>query len=556
MQENHSFDNYFGTYPGADGIPDGVCMPVEPANTGDSECIKPFHIGNRAITDLDHSYPIHVEQYDGGKMDGFVSAFTTLGKDGTLAMGYYDNRDLPFYWNIANDYVLFDRFFTSAAGGSVRNHNYWVMGQPGVPNVRVDSIPKEGWGDLPTIFDRLEASGVSWKFYIQNYDPTTNFRNRGNGDRAAQVVWCPLLNFPRFLDDPTLNAKIVDLNQYFIDLQNNELPAVAFIVPSGASEHPPGSILAGQRFVKKLLNALMQSPAWESSAFMWTYDDWGGWYDHVVPPSVDDFGYGFRAPALLVSPYAKQGYIDSTVLDFTSMLKFIEENWGVEPLAARDRAASNFLDAFDFIQKPRAPRIIPSTLAVTPPPAPRRSMIYASYFAALAVSGMVIGSAFARPPLPGPVRRLAARALGGRRDLEWTLIPWHLGSASSATGEIYRPPGLSARGTRDDDGGLGSAGGVPDIARASGGAKIAGSITAHRRRRPPHGRQVVEPTDRSSMGGVASGLRWTKNRPADVEPIARPRRHPIPNRPLAPAPRRASASRGRVDADPSRERER
>jgi phospholipase C len=188
-------------------------------------------------------------------------------------------------------------------------------------------------------------------------------------------------------------------------VQNGTLPSVAYIVPSGASEHPPGSILAGQRFVKKLLNGLMESDSWQNSAFMWSYDDWGGWYDHVPPPDVGEFGYGFRAPALLVSPYAKQGYIDHTQLDFTSMLKFIQENWGIAPLANRDAKANNFLDAFDFTKGPREAGIIEATRPVPPPPPPRRYVIYAAYVVAIVVPAFIIGGAiitgrspFRRPP--------------------------------------------------------------------------------------------------------------------------------------------------------------
>jgi len=133
------------------------------------------------------------------------------------------------------------------------------------------------------------------------------------------------------------------------------LPAVSFLFPSGNSEHPPGSIPPGQRLVRGLVNSLMRSPVWDSSLFMWTYDDWGGWYDHVIPPHVDGQGYGFRAPALLVSPYAPKGKIDHTVLDFTSQLKFIEQNWDVAPLTARDASAASIGVALDFRQTPRPP---------------------------------------------------------------------------------------------------------------------------------------------------------------------------------------------------------
>jgi phospholipase C len=394
MQENHSFDNYFGTYPGADGVPAGTCMPIDPNDPSNTDCIKPYHIGNKAIEDLDHTSNTHQQEYNNGQMNGFISAFRQQGKDGKQSMGYYDDRDLPFYWNIADQYVLFDRFFSSAAGGSVRNHMFWVAGQAGATELK-DSIPTDGWGDIPTIFDRLQESGVSWKFYIQNYKPEVTYRDRGTGDSAAQVVWCPLLDYARFLDDPELNSHIVNLEEYFTDLENNTLPSVSYIVPSGASEHPPGSILAGQRFVKKLLNSLMESDSWQSSAFMWSYDDWGGWYDHVPPPDVGEFGYGFRVPALLVSPYAKKGYIDHTQLDFTSMLKFIQYNWTIEPLANRDANAQNFLDAFDFKSGPRQAGIIEATRPVPPPPPPRRNVIYAAYVFAIIVPAFVISIAVA-----------------------------------------------------------------------------------------------------------------------------------------------------------------
>jgi phospholipase C len=257
---------------------------------------------------------------------------------------------------------------------------YWIAGVPGSDK---NSIPVDGFpNDIVTIFDRLEEAGITWKFYIQNYDPSITYRTRTDiaGPRAAQVVWCPLLAIPRYLDDPALSRHIVPLDEYFTDLQNGTLPEVAYIVPSGASEHPPGSIQAGQRFVRSLIQALMRSPYWYHSAFLVTYDDWGGWYDHVPPPQVDEYGYGFRVPAFLVSPYAKRGFIDSTTYDFTSILKFIEENWDLEPLAARDAAATSIMNAFDFESPPRPPTFIPWDWPPTPPaPEPRRSAVYGLY---------------------------------------------------------------------------------------------------------------------------------------------------------------------------------
>ena len=389
MQENHSFDNYFGTYPGADGIPEGTCMPINLDDPG-AGCIEPFHIGDLPIEDLDHSNETARTQLNGGRMDGFVHALELRNQDGSLAMGYYDDRDLPYYWNLADEYVLFDRFFSSAHGGSVWNHNYWVAG---APITERGTIPDEGF-DAPTIFDRLEEAGISWKFYVQNYDPTLTYRTLAEGGpRSAQVIWVPLLSMARYIDDPDLFEHIVPLSEYFDDLANDTLPAVAYMVPSGASEHPPGSIRSGMRFVRSLIQALMRSDEWDKSMFLVTYDDWGGWYDHVEPPVVDRYGYGFRVPTFMASPYAKKGYIDSTVLDYTSIMKFIEENWRLEPVAERDANANSLTNAFDFNQPPRDPAFLGLDRSTVEKPRPRREVVYVAYTFAFGAAGLVMASA-------------------------------------------------------------------------------------------------------------------------------------------------------------------
>jgi phospholipase C len=162
------------------------------------------------------------------------------------------------------------------------------------------------------------------------------------------------------------------------------------MVPSGASEHPPGSLAAGQRFVRNLITSLMKSPYWWNSAFMWSYDDWGGWFDHVPPPRVDAYGYGFRVPTLLVSSYAKRGHIDSTELDFTSFLKFIEVNWSVPPLADRDANANSFLSAFDFEAGPRPPVLISPTREQAPSGSAPRLLIHSAYGGTLLLAAAVL----------------------------------------------------------------------------------------------------------------------------------------------------------------------
>ena len=379
MQQNHSFDNYFGTRPGVDGIPDGTCMPV---GAPPAKCITPYHLEDQPIVDLGHDQAVYEAQLQGGSLGGFVTALRGR-ENSSQTMGYYDDRDLPFYWNVADEYVLFDRFFSSASSGSLRNHFYWVAGAPAVAGD--DRRPQGGVEELPTIFDRLEAAGVSWKFYVQNYDPAVNYRNPNPGARDSQLAWVPLLHYDRFLDDPRLSGRIVPLEEFYRDLESSSLPSVAYIVPSSASEHPPASPQLGERLVRQLITSMMRSSAWDSSAFVWTYDGWGGWYDHVVPPAVDEFGYGFRVPALLVSPYARRGHVDRTQLDFTSILRFVEDNWGLAPLAARDAAANNISAAFDFAAPARPARLLDRVRNREPVVPPRRSVVYLFYGLAMAV---------------------------------------------------------------------------------------------------------------------------------------------------------------------------
>jgi phospholipase C len=389
MQQNRSFDHYFGTYPGADGVPKGTCMPVNPAQPA-GRCVKPFNIGDRVVRDLPQDHKTFVRQYRHGRMNGFVSATQQSSGVNSSVMGYLDGDTIPYYWSVAKNYVLFDRFFTSTSSGSVRSAAYWVTGTPG--NYNGQTIPPDGFGDLPTIFDRLQAKGISWKFYVQDYHPAINFRKRGSGELSSQVFWVPLLSYDRYITNPSLSDHIVDLEEYFQDLENDTLPSVAYIVApaGGASEDVPGTAKVGQRLVAKLVNALMRSQQWKSSAFMWTYDGWGGWYDHVKPPRVDGYGYGFRAPALLDSPYAKKGYVDSTTLDSTSILKFIERNWGLAPLASRDRKARTFTGAFDFAVAPRNPEFPSSDPRAAKAKRTKRFVIRGFYLTALTGTVLVI----------------------------------------------------------------------------------------------------------------------------------------------------------------------
>jgi phospholipase C len=394
MQESHSFDNYFGTYPGANGIPAGVCVPREPPAR--TPCVLPYSLGNRPLENLDNDRVAFEVARNGGAMNGFLAAQRNrVAND--LTMGHYRRIHLEYAWNLADRYVLFDRFFSSSNGGSVPNHLYWVAGTGGPPGT--DSVPAAGFGELPTIFDRLQTAGVSWKFYVQNYDPRATFRRGPHSERSAQIARVPLLAYARYVDDPELFSHIVPVEQYFEDLQSGTLPAVSYIVPSGASERPPSSVQSGQRFVRSLVDGLIASKQWSRSAFILTYANWGGWYDHVPPPQVDRDGYGFRVPALLVSPYAKRGHIDHTQLDFTSILRFIEDNWSLPPLATRDAAAASLTSAFDFAAAPRPATFVPADRSVTEVATANTSLVVALY-GLVSVGAIVLIVAVTRRPRP------------------------------------------------------------------------------------------------------------------------------------------------------------
>jgi phospholipase C len=430
MQENHTFDNYFASFPGespvpntcqANWIPTPVPNPTPtktpaPTSSGSpkpspssknkatpspspsptpppsaSECYTPFHLSSHRTVDLNHSTQAALRAFDGGKMDGFSAAQGQYNLPNNLSVGYYDGTDLPLYYNLASQYVLADNFFSSAMGSSQINHMYSVAARGG------GVVPTNGY-NFQTIFDELQAAGVSWKFYVQNYDPTITYRNTsGTSTKESQLIWAPLLNFSRFIDDPALASHIVDLQQYYTDLQSNQLPSVAYLVPSGLSEHPPGDISAGQSFAVTTATSLMRSSAWDSSVWAVAWDDWGGWYDHVPPPQVDGDGYGFRVPAIIVSPYARSGTIDHTTYDFTSILKFIEDNWSLQPLTARDATANSIGNALDLGRPAAAPAFPAQTYPIPARPDTANRSILLAIYAVVVAFAVVCGAFLLRP---------------------------------------------------------------------------------------------------------------------------------------------------------------
>ncbi len=363
VQENRSFDNYFGTYPGANGIPPTTCLPKLP---GSKACVKPFHMPAGApACDLNHSWQVAHAAYDNGRMDGFVWA-----EGSPYTAGYLDGRDIPNYWAYARHYTLCDRFFSSLNGPSFPNHVYIVAAQSGGITNNVGSVAalKEDMDDpdgfsFASMINLFSKTNLSWKYYVETRPVPPGLRGRNYQaypDPKHFSLWNPLVGFKAIRDNPSMMAHLVDLKEYFHDIQSGTLPQVSWITPDTQdSEHPIQPAAQGMWYVTKLINALMESPYWKDSVIFLTWDDYGGFYDHVPPPQVDAFGYGPRVPTLVISPFAKRGHISHAVDDFTSTLKFMEVRWRLGHLTARDDRADDMMDCFNFDQTPNPKLVIP-----------------------------------------------------------------------------------------------------------------------------------------------------------------------------------------------------
>jgi phospholipase C len=350
MQENRSYDEYFGalhrkSQPASEGEPTtGNPDPLDPSHK-----IKPFHqSANCEVKDLNHEWTGSHAEIDNGRMDGFTAQnIVPDDANGSRAMGYYDATDLPFYYRLASSFGVGDRYFSSVAGPTYPNRFYEMAGTS-FGHIKNDP-PPEGGFTQPTIFGRLQAAGISWKVYDAQF-PTALF----------------------FADVQANRDHVNPISQYFTDAAAGTLPQVAFVEPTyvataseESDEHPPANIQVGQQFTANIAHALMTSPNWRSSAFILTYDEDGGYYDHVAPPAApipDNIPpmlgptdvpaafdhYGLRVPFVVVSPFSKPHFVSHRVSDHTSILAFIERRFGLQPLTQRDAKANALLEYFDF----------------------------------------------------------------------------------------------------------------------------------------------------------------------------------------------------------------
>ena len=325
-QENRSFDHYFGYAPQVQakkfGPPRGYTQPDD-AGVGHA----PFELTAMRSVDPPHGWRDVHAQYNGGKMDGFYRNAALRTGDGNNAIPYYTARELPFYYGLFRNSGLCANYFCSLLGPTWPNRFYLMAGTSG--GVTTNGLWGYGIFDSPTwpiILDLLDEAEVSWKIYYIGSDGV----EVGDTDNVA-VFWS------RWAHDPRTTATLDD---YLEDCRRGTLPNVSWIIPSYSmqfDEHPDADVSVGMGFQEQVINALRRSPAWPRSAFFLTYDEHGGFFDHVPPPQVDAYGLGIRVPLWVISPYARRGPILSRKpADHVSTLKFIERAWGLPTLASRN----------------------------------------------------------------------------------------------------------------------------------------------------------------------------------------------------------------------------
>jgi phospholipase C len=367
MQENRTFDNYFGTFPGADGIPPATCLSKLP---GGKDCVAPFHMPNLFPTcDLPHEWEHAHAAYDNGRMDAFVWVEGT-----SYTMGYLDDRDIPNYWTYAKHYTLCDALFSSQMGESLTNHLYMVSAQSGgmIGGARTVDEVKEirddpGGFSFAAVVDLLNKGGVSWKYYVETMPPRPDEKMPPDilwyllhPEPKQFSLWNPLPGFKSVRDSSVSWNSLAELKQYYDDVEKGTLPQVAWVIPAfDDSEHPPAPVSQGMWYVTKAINALMKSPYWKDSVIFLTWDDYGGFYDHVPPPEMDAMGLGPRVPGLVISPFSKSAYVSHIGYDFTSILRFMERRFDLPNLTTRDKRADPMFDCFNFDQTPLSPVVIP-----------------------------------------------------------------------------------------------------------------------------------------------------------------------------------------------------
>jgi phospholipase C len=376
IQENRTVDNLFNGFRGADTVKTGYL------HTGTPYPLQPHSLAEKLTPN--NSRQQFLQDLNGGTMNGF-DVPPVEGQPGTYVYQYVVPGDVQPYWDIAKQYVLADRLFQTQGSGSFTAHQDLIAGGTQIDATRaiIDFPTQMPWGcDAPrntvtslitagdqvlpnggpfpcltyptgTLRDLLDAKNLTWKYYTPQI-----------GQSFAGNIWNAFDAIRAVRKGPEWNTNIAIPASLLTDISSGKLPSVAWVCPEFAnSDHPGGSPPSdtGPSWVAQVVNAIGGSQYWNSTAIVVLWDDWGGFYDHVPPPSGGSFGgFGFRVPMLVVSPYAKKGYVSHTQYEFGSILKFIEDNWKLGRLGTTDVRANSIQDVFDFGQPPRPFSVIPA----------------------------------------------------------------------------------------------------------------------------------------------------------------------------------------------------
>lgn len=332
--QNATFDHLFGTFPGTDGPQPGVPGYIQTDAAGHS--VSPFLLTNLAPPALPEGHKVYLASLDGGAMDKFAL------NEGDNSMGYYDGNTpgVSTLWGYAQQFALADRYFSSAIGEAPTNQFYMVAATDNNFPFSVQPFygpcnlpdPAAAPQTFPNIGDQLTQKGVTWSVYQEDL---------GNCS-AYKPLHDPFQYFT------TTHTVTQDYSQLATDLAAGKLPSVSFVFPNNRDDMHPGfgPITNGTGFLDTLIKQVQASPEWTSTAVIVTFDDGGGWYDHIPPPTVDSQGLGVRVPLIVISPLAKPHYISHVQMDHVSILRYIQNNWGLTPLNSRNSQSNDLSDLF------------------------------------------------------------------------------------------------------------------------------------------------------------------------------------------------------------------
>ncbi len=384
MQENRAFDNLFGVYcpttgvycpDTANGLPAHTCVPKVPGYPSYG-CFRPFPLTiNEVPYDLQHDWYSSHTAWDNGAMDNFYAA-----EGSRLAFGHYNGSTIPLYYDLAEQYGLADDFFSGSQSYSLSEHWYMFASRPPAAslvgyigyNTTLDHLYLDEANATRSAESTLLNSSVSWKYYDYGLPPWYNRSIGGSSPLPATALdyWNPLAARAQSYLSP-VRPHFATRANFFTDVGRGQLPNVSWIVPAATdSDHAPYSLAQGMNWTASVVDALERSPDWNSTVLFVTWDEYGGFYDHVAPPFLDSYGDGFRVPLLAIGPWVRQGVIDHQNMSFSSILHLIEVRFGLPCVGPRDCNAQLPLGMFDFARSgPRAPLAFPTNgTAVYPMP--------------------------------------------------------------------------------------------------------------------------------------------------------------------------------------------